>query len=395
MMRSGFSIGRIFGIKVYIDWSWLLIFLLVTWNLAGFIFPSLHPEWSLSLNIAIGVLASLLFFASVLAHELAHSLVARARGLPVRRITLFFFGGVSNIEREPPSPATEFLISIVGPLTSLALGVLFIFLGRADLTSALPSEGGPVRMLAGLSPLSTLLLWLGPINIILGLFNLIPAFPLDGGRVLRSILWAVTDNLRRATRWATVVSQAIAWLLILAGIAMAFGVSIPFLGRGLVSGLWLAFIGWFLNNAAAQTYQQVVVDDMLEGVRVNRLMKSTAQTVSPDLRVSDLVYNYVMGSDDRAFPVVVEEHLVGLVCLEDIRKLPRSDWDNAHVAQIMTPADQLDVVSPQEDATEALQKLARRDVRQMPVVQNGRLVGMLRRRDILRWLQLQSNMTPG
>jgi Zn-dependent protease len=322
-------------------------------------------------------------------------LVASARGLPVRRITLFFFGGVSNIEREPPSPGTEFLISIVGPLTSLALGGLFIFLGRADLANALPGAGGPARMLAGLSPLSTLLLWLGPINIILGLFNLIPAFPLDGGRVLRSILWAATDNLRQATRWATVISQGVAWLLILAGVAMAFGVSIPFLGRGLISGLWLAFIGWFLNNAAAQSYQQVVVDDMLEGVRVNRLMKSTAQSVAPDLRVSDLVYDYVMGSDDRAFPVVVEDRLVGLVCLEDIRKLPRSDWGNASVAQIMTPADQLDVVSPQEDATEALQKLARRDVRQMPVVQNGRLVGMLRRRDILRWLELQSNMTPG
>jgi Zn-dependent protease/predicted transcriptional regulator len=388
-MRSGFSIGRLFGIRIYIDWSWILIFLLVTWNLAGGVFPRLHPEWSLALNLGISLLASLLFFASVLAHELAHSLMAIARGIPVRRITLFIFGGVSDIEREPPSPGTEFLIAVVGPLTSLALGALFLFLGRAGLTAAGIIQD-PLGLLARLDPLSTLLLWLGPVNLILGIFNLIPGFPLDGGRVLRSILWAMTDNLRRATRWATLVGQLVAWLFILAGIAMAFGVRIPFLGTGLVSGLWLAFIGWFLNNAAAQSYQQVVVSDLLEGVRVSRLMRNAVPTVDPGLPVSALVYDQIIGGDDRSFPVVKDDQLVGLVCIEDVRKIPRSEWESTPVTQIMTPAEQLDIVAPQEDATAALQKLARRDVSQMPVVQNGRLVGILRRRDILRWLEVHS-----
>lgn len=394
-MRGGFRLGKIFGINIDIDWSWILIFLLVTWNLAGGVFPSLHPEWGPALNWGTGIVASLLFFASVLAHELAHSLVALARGLPVRRITLFIFGGVANIEKEPPSPGTEFLMAIVGPITSIALGLLFLFLGGALGAGSQADLQNPARMLAGLGPLETLLLWLGPINIILGLFNLIPGFPLDGGRVLRSILWAATDNLRKATRWASWVGQATAWLFIIAGIAMVFGAQVPFFGTGLISGLWLAFIGWFLNNAAVQSYQQVVVADVLEGVPVSRLMRSDAPIVAPGIPISQLVDEYIMGTDERAFPVLDGDRLVGLVCLEDVRKVPRADWDTTLVSQIMMPAAQLDTITPREDASDALGKLARRDVRQMPVVQDGRLVGMLRRRDIMRWLHLQSELAAG
>ncbi|MGE5222759.1 MAG: site-2 protease family protein, partial [Omnitrophica WOR_2 bacterium] len=197
-MRNGFRIGRIFGISIYIDWSWIFIFLLVTWNLAGAVFPTLHPNWNTILDLAVGLAASLLFFASVLAHELAHSLVAIARGLPVRRITLFIFGGVSNIEREPPSPLTEFLVAVVGPLTSIVLGVIFLFLGGSNQGIFGSFSTGQLQSLARLDPVSTLLLWLGPINIILGIFNLVPGFPLDGGRVLRSILWGISHNLRQA-----------------------------------------------------------------------------------------------------------------------------------------------------------------------------------------------------
>ncbi|MGH2520980.1 MAG: site-2 protease family protein, partial [Anaerolineales bacterium] len=299
-MRSGFHLGRIFGINIEVDWSWVFIFLLVTWNLAGGVFPELHPDWGPGLNWIVGIAASLLFFGSVLAHELAHSLVAVARGLPVRRITLFMFGGVSNIEREPPSPATEFLVAIVGPLTSLGLGVLFSFLGSANAARLGRALDDPARMLAELGPVSTLLLWLGPINIVLGIFNLIPGFPLDGGRVLRSLLWAITNNLKQATRWASWVGQAVAWLFIIGGIAMIFGVRLPFFGSGFLSGLWLAFIGWFLNNAAAQSYQHVVVEDLLEGVPVARLMRADAPTAAPDITVSRLVDEYLMGTDERA-----------------------------------------------------------------------------------------------
>jgi len=331
-----------------------------------------------------------LFFASVLAHELAHAVVAQARGLPVRSITLFIFGGVANIEREPTSPGTEFLVAVVGPVTSIVLGVLAtlagILLSRGGVTGSASVE----QALANLSPLTTLLLWLGPINIVLGLFNLVPGFPLDGGRVLRSLLWAASGNLRQATRWATWVGQAVAWLFIIAGIAMIFGVRIPFFGTGVISGLWLAFIGWFLNSAAVQSYRQVVVDDMLEGVPVARLMRRDAPTVAPNTSVSQLVDDFVMKTDERAFPVVDGDRLEGLVCLEDVRQVPRAAWDTTPVSQIMTPASQLTVVAPRDDASQALQKLGQRDVRQIPVVQDGHVVGMLRRRDVLRWLQLQS-----
>jgi Zn-dependent protease/CBS domain-containing protein len=387
-MRSGFRVARLFGINIYIDWSWIFIFLLVTWNLAGVVFPTIYPQMDFGTVLALSVGASLLFFASVLVHELAHSLVAKARGLPVRRITLFIFGGVSNIEREPPSPATEFLVTIVGPLSSLLLGILFIYLGTQNMeTLTLPS----LEAFGQLEPLSTLFLWLGSINILLAVFNMIPGFPLDGGRILRSIIWAISGNLRWSTRIATWVGQAVAWLFILTGIAMVFGFQVPIFGTGLVGGLWLAFIGWFLNMAASQSYQQVVVADMLEGVPVARLMRSDPPLVDPQTRISRLIDKHIMGTDERAFPVLEHDRLVGLVCLEDVRKVPRAEWDNTMVQEVMTPAAELVTLSPRMDSNEAFQKLAQRDIRQMPVIENGQLVGMLRRRDIMRFLQLQSD----
>ncbi len=394
-MRSGIHVGRIFGINIYVDWSWIFIFLLVTWNLAGSVFPGLHPDWSPFLNLAMSLIASFLFFGSVLAHELAHSIVAKVRGLPVRRITLFIFGGVSNIEKEPESPGMEFLVSIVGPLTSLALGVGFLVLGILSAGSLSFNDFRPQLLLSRLGPLSTLFLWLGPINLILGFFNLIPGFPLDGGRVLRSILWAASGNLRQATRWATWIGQGIAWLFIVAGIAMAFGLQIPFFGTGLVSGLWLAFIGWFLNNAASQSYRQVVIEDVLEGVQVERIMRKNAPSASPSLSVSQLVDDCIMGTNERSFPVLEGERLVGLVTLEDVRKVPRTRWDGTLVREIMTPVEKLDVVTPREDVSEALNKLSSRDVRQLPVVEDGHLLGMLRQQDIVRWLQLHSDAISG
>jgi Zn-dependent protease/CBS domain-containing protein len=389
-MRSGFRIGRLFGVNIYLDWSWLFIFLLVTWNLAAGVFPSLHPDWSVAMYWGMGLAASVLFFASVLAHELAHAVVAQASGLPVRSITLFIFGGAATIEREPTSPGTEFRIAVVGPLTSIVLGVLATLAGVWLSSGAVTGAPTVEQALANLGPLSTLLLWLGPINIVLGVFNLVPGFPLDGGRVLRSLLWAASGNLRQATRWAAWVGQAVAWLFIITGIAMIFGVQVPFFGTGFISGLWLAFIGWFLNSAAVQSYRQVVVDDMLEGVPVARLMRREAPTVTPNLSISQLVDDFVLKTDERAFPVVEGDRLAGLVCLEDVRQVPRTAWDTTPVSQIMTPASQLAVVEPRDDASKAVQQLGQRDVRQIPVVQDGHVVGMLRRRDVLRWLQLQS-----
>ncbi len=395
-MNRGLRIGRLFGINIHVDGSWILIFLLVTWSLASGLFPSWHPEWETWLNWAVALAASLLFFVSILLHELSHSLVAKARGLPVRRITLFLFGGVSNIEREPPTPGTEFLMAVVGPLTSVLLGMILIALATLNLAGPVGALSDPRLAMPELDPVSTVLLWLGPVNIFLGVFNLIPGFPLDGGRMLRAALWAATENLQKATRWAAGAGRLIGWLFIFAGIAMAFGAQLPLLGGGLVSGIWLAFIGWFLNSAAAASYQQTVIRDLLEDVPVHRLMRTNVPTVPPTLTINNLVHDRLMESDERAFPVMDGDRMVGLVCLEDIRKIPREEWERATVGEIMTRTDQLDVVATGEAASEALEKLARRDVRQLPVVEDGRLVGFLRRRDVLRWLELRSGFAlPG
>jgi len=384
---KGFGIGKVFGIRVRVDWSWFFIFLLTTWNLS-IVFGELHSDWGTLLTWGVALAATLLFFVSVLLHELAHSLVARARGIPVRSITLFIFGGVSNIQREPHSPGAEFWMAIVGPLTSLVIGGVLVVLAGLSAGSLQSMVSTPTQVVAALGPLTTLLGWLGSVNFTLGLFNLIPGFPLDGGRVLRSMLWAVTEDLRRATRWAYWVGQGIAWLMIVGGISIVFGVRIPILGSGVSNGLWLAFIGWFLNSASAQSYRRVVMRDILEGVEVKRIMRECPPTVPSTITIDALVHEHVMKADDHAFPVVDDGHLAGLVTLEDVRSRPREQWDGTLVQEIMTPAKQLVTVEPETDAAEALERLMTRDVRQLPVMENGSRGGCRRRRDIVKWLQL-------
>jgi Zn-dependent protease/CBS domain-containing protein len=299
------------------------------------------------------------------------------------------FGGVSNIQHEPESPGAEFLMAILGPVTSLVLGGVLLWLVVAGVNlQVAPLD--TARILGPMNPVLALLAWLGSVNVSLGLFNLVPGFPLDGGRVLRSILWATTKNLRRATRWASAVGQAIAWLMITAGVAMTFGVRVPYFGTGLGGGLWLAFIGWFLNSASVQSYRQVVIDDILEGVPVSRMMRSAPPTCEPGCTVARLVHEHIMGTDDQSFPILEDGKLVGLVTLEDVRGVGRDAWESTLVGEIMTPADRLVTVAPEDDAAQALRRLTGLDVRQLPVVDNGKLVGLLRRRDIVKWLQLHA-----
>jgi Zn-dependent protease/predicted transcriptional regulator len=390
-MKSGFRIGRIFGIDIRIDWSWLVVFALITWNL-GTTFGESHADWSTTLRWGMAVWAALLFFASVLAHEIAHSLVAQARGIPVRSITLHLFGGVSNIQHEPDSPQGEFFMAILGPITSLVIGGALLWIVGLSVGPAGDGVLNMDRMLSQMSPLMTILSWLGSVNVMVGLFNLIPGFPLDGGRVVRSILWAVTDNLRRATRWASWMGQGIAWMMIVAGITMTFGARIPILGIGLGNGLWLSFIGWFLHTASVQSYQQVVIRDILEGVPVTQMMRVDPPMCSPECTISNLVHDHIMKSDDHSFPVVNNGRFIGLVTLDDVRGVPRDEWGTTSVRQVMTPSDQLIAVTLQDDAADALGKLVQADVRQLPVVENGSLAGLLRRRDIVKWLQLESEL---
>jgi Zn-dependent protease/CBS domain-containing protein len=386
----GFRVGRLFGVEVRLDWSLLIVFWLILVNLGGGLFPVHHPDWSHGLVWGMAAIAAVLFILSILAHELSHALVGRANGVQIAGITLFIFGGMAHMRGEPRSPRAEFLMAAVGPLTSLLIGVIASLWGAYLAAPAVLEMADPLRAFQSVSPFATVLLWLGPINILIGLFNLIPGFPLDGGRVLRAALWAGTRDFAKATRWAAGVGQAFGFLLILAGVSMMFGVGIPFLGRGFVSGLWIAFIGWFLQSAAAASYSQVMISDLLEGVTVSRLMKHRPTAIDPDLSVARLVDDHFMSTAERAFPVVEGDRLLGIVTMEDIRRLPRDEWPVTRVRDIMTEAPQLAVVTPDESASAALAKLAQRDVEQLPVVDAaGRLAGMIRRRDILRWLELQ------
>ena len=385
----GLRLGRIFGIEIAIDSSWVFIALLMSWSLTA-AFARWHPDWSSATALATAVVATVLFFFSVVLHELAHSLVARRYGVPVQRITLFLFGGVSNIEREPPSAMAEFLTAAVGPLTSVVLGVALLTVGAwavrwpADLANDASAD------LASLSPAQSLLLWLGPINVVVGLFNLIPGFPLDGGRMLRAAIWGATGNLHAATRWASAIGQAIGWGLVLTGVAMVFGAPVPFFGRGVVSGLWLAFIGWFLSSAAAHTWRRQLVREVLEGVPVSRLMTAPGPEIPAHTDLNTLVSDWLIRGGERAFPVADDSgRFLGLVTFADVRRTQREAWASTDAAQVMTPLSDLITTTAREDLADAADKLARVDVSQLPVVDaNGGLVAMLQRRDVLRWIEL-------
>ena len=392
----GLRLMRIAGIEVTVDWSLIIIFALIVTSLASGLFPQWHPAWSAATCWLTALAAAVLFFASVIAHELSHSLVGRANGVEVKRITLFVFGGMAQIEHEPGRWPAELWMAIVGPVTSLIIGVLCVMAaGTGASAGAAAAQAGGVaaleRLLASLDPGRTLLLWLGQINIVLAIFNLVPAFPLDGGRVLRAILWGITRDLRRATRLASALGQGFAWLLIGAGIAMVLGVSLPFFGRGAANGLWLAFIGWFLNNAALMSYRQLVTRELLHDVPVRELMLTRLETVWPDMPLDMLISNFLARTDQRAFPVMEGQRLAGLVCQRDVERLPAAERHSTPVRQIMKPVDQLIVAHPGDNAFDVLTLLAQRDVNQVLVLEEGRLAGLVRRADILRWLALHGS----
>jgi len=389
MTNKGIRIAKLFGINIRIDWSWLLILLLVVWNLSV-VFTQIHPDWGLTLTITIAISAALLFFVSVLLHELAHSLVAKSQGIPVDSITLFLFGGVASIREEPKSPGNEFVMAILGPITSLVIGFVLLLLAGIGLDAQELLQLQPMQALQEFSPLRTLGFWLGSVNVILGIFNMIPGFPLDGGRVLRSILWAITRNLRKATRWAGFVGQAIAWVMIISGVAMIFGVRIPVFGEGLINGVWLILIGWFLNNAATSSYQQLLVRNILEDVPVRRMTKQDPPTAPGDITIDALIDDYIMQTDDQAFPVLDGDEFIGLVTLDDVRKVPGEIRSEKLVSEIMTPRSEIITITPDDNAFDALMTISRKAFRQLVVMEDDQLFGLVRRRDIVRFLQLES-----
>jgi Zn-dependent protease len=370
-MTSSFRLGTIAGIRLELHVSWLIILVLLTFSLATGWFPAAVPALSPLMYWSVSLLASLLLFAAVLAHELAHSLVAQARGLPVKRITLFIFGGVSDLEQEPRSPGVEFQMAFVGPLTSLIIGVVTWWAAAAF------GDASPL--------LDALLSYLAITNLMLAGFNLLPGFPLDGGRVLRSILWKVTGNLRTATRWATLVGQGIAYLFILGGIFVFFS-------GDLFDGLWFGFIGWFLLNAAQSAQSQQTLEVLLRAVTVGQVMRQVEVVVTPTCSLQMLVDYYVLPLGVRTIPVVAQEQLVGLMILSDLRRVPREQWGETLVCQVMRPRSLLQVATPQQKVQEILQALARRDINQVFVLSDDRLVGVVSREDIVRFLEVRQSL---
>jgi Zn-dependent protease/CBS domain-containing protein len=394
-MNTGFRIGRIAGIELHIDWSLLIIFFVITFSLAAGLFPRWHPDWGRPLAWSAAFVAAVLFFCSVVLHELSHALVGRMHGIEVRRITLFVFGGVAQIEHEIDAQADwhgELQTAIVGPVVSLILGGLCILVTGVAVGPLRLDPDNLEQSLASFGVLTTLLLWLGQINIVLGLFNLVPAFPLDGGRALRALLWGITHDLRRATRWASSLGQGFAWLLIGLGVAMMLGVRVPVFGTGLVSGLWLGLIGWFLNNAALISYWQLLVRESLRDVPVARLMDTRFQSVGPDLPMSTLVDDYLMHSDQNNFPVIRDGRLLGMVSLQHARKLDRKAWRTTNVGNVMTPFIGAFQLGPRDTVQHAMSLLGQEGIAQLPVIEYERVCGLVRREDIVKWLSLYEDV---
>jgi Zn-dependent protease len=365
-MEANIKLGKIWGIPLGLHISWFLIFGLVTWSLAEGYLPGEYPRLSQAAYWLMGATTSLLFFGSVLLHELGHSFFALRNEIPVRSITLFIFGGVAQIGRDPRTPGAEFRIAIAGPLTSLGLAGIFgafWFFNQGN-----PYLGAPS-------------LWLGRINLILGVFNMIPGFPLDGGRVLRAIMWKISGNFQRATQAASVSGQMVAFAFIV------FGMFAIFAGN-LFNGIWLVFIGWFLQNAAASSYAQANLRQMLGDVTVAQVMQTEPPRVPGRISLEQLVEERVLTGAQRYFFVDENGWLQGLLTLKDITAVPRNAWGRTLAQEAMVPLERLVQVRPEMKVLEALQAMDDANVAQVPVIEAGRMVGLLTREQILRYVRV-------
>jgi Zn-dependent protease/CBS domain-containing protein len=370
-VKSSVTLGSIRGIQIGVHYSWLLVFALVSWSLAVGFFPQQLPELAPTTYWIMGVVAALLLFASVLIHELAHSFVAQAKGLMVKSIILFVFGGVANIDGEPKKAGDEFLIAAVGPLASFGLAAMFLVI--------LQFGGIPA------GPVAAVVSYLAVVNALLAVFNLIPGFPLDGGRVLRSVIWGATQNFRRASQIAAGAGQIVAFLFIFGGIFMA-------IQGAVIAGIWLAFIGWFLNNAAAASGQHAQQSEMLRGIKVHDVMNSSPITAGPDVRVSALVNDYVLGRSVRAIPVTSDGDLLGLITINGIRQVPKEEWDSTPARFIMIQPAELRTVAPDDDLEAALKTIQEGDYNQLPVVKGRQLVGLLSRSNVMRFFSVRQEL---
>lgn len=373
-MNGTYKIFRFLGFDISIHWSWIFIFVLVTWTFAAGILEEFYPDWTDGRRWVVGAAISIIFFISILLHEVSHSVVARRYGIAVSNITLFVFGGVSNLTKEPDSAKQEFWIAIVGPLTSFVMAAVF-GIGYLLLNSLEEGAGAVAANLA-------------VINLAIGLFNLVPGFPLDGGRVLRSIFWARNRSLLDATRLASAAGQGVAYAI------MALG-ALSFIFVSVITGIWLFLIGNFLRSASASSYQQLFVDTVLKGIPAMSVAKQGFVPIPPTMTLAELVEQHVLSGDGRAFPVMAGEELHGLITLTDLRAVPREEWATTTVYRAMTPVSKLRTVTPRDDLIAVLNHMAAADINQVPVLDGRLLVGMIDRGDLLRFIQVRQEISSG
>jgi Zn-dependent protease len=374
-MRSSIRLGKLFGIEIGLHYSWFLIALLITMSVAAQ-FQASHAEWGSRVIWALAILTALLFFVTLLAHEMSHALVARSRGLTTKAITLFALGGLAQIEKEPEDAKTEFLVGIAGPLSSAVIGVVSLGIAWALGWHVLTTPATPIR---------AMFVWLGYINLSLAAFNMIPGYPLDGGRILRSILWLTSRDALKATFRAATVGKIIALLFIAFGIFQFFG------GAGF-GGLWIAFIGWFLLQAATASASSVALTTGLKGVRVSDVMTADCVTLDGNMNVEQFVEGYMLRSGKRCFVVAQNGEVAGLVTAHEIKELERPRWPYTTLSDIMRPLDQLHTVAPATPVMEALETMGRDDVNQLPVVSGSHLDGIITRANVLQFLQTRAEL---
>lgn len=369
-MEATIKLGRVWGIPIGLHSSWFLIFALVTWSLAAGYLPIEYPSLpSVSLWL-MGAVTSILFFASVLLHELGHTYLALRNKIPVRGITLFLFGGVAQITRDPDNAGAEFRIAIAGPATSLLLGIFF----------------GGVWLFSETFPyLAAPSLWLARINLSLALFNLIPGFPLDGGRVLRALVWQATGSFHRATQIATFAGQLVAFGFIGIGVLVL-------LEGNLFNGLWLIFIGWFLQNAAASSYAQSSIQKTMRSVKVGQIMQRDCSWVPGSTPLQRLVEDEILATGRRCFLVADDGRLLGVLTLRDIASVPRDEWDRIPAEKAMVPWERLRKVDSNTELLTALQTMDDANVAQLPVVEGDRILGMLSREQIIAYLRTRAEL---
>ncbi len=370
MFGSRMKLFKLLGFEVRIDASWIIIAVLITWSLAKGLFPAWYPDLEQETYWLMGVVGALGLFAAIVAHEFCHSLVARKFGMQMKGITLFIFGGVAEMGDEPPTAKAEFAMAIVGPLSSIAIGVIFYGIYRLGLSSGWPT------------PVNGVTYYLAYINGILAAFNLLPAFPLDGGRVLRSILWGAKGNLRWATRVSSAIGAAFGIGLIVLGI-------FQFISGNVIGGLWMFLIGLFLRNAAQMSYQQILVRKALEGEKVRRFMNTNPVTVQDSITVEHLVEDYIYKHHYKMFPVMSGDKLVGCITTRQVKEIPREAWSRETIREAASACSPDNTISPDTDAIQALARMNQGGVSRLLVVENGRLVGLVTLKDLLDFFSLK------